>query len=120
MSILLKHSIQCALANCYVNFNPIEYPGQVIKWISNFISDRSQQTRVSNLLSSVTKLCSGVVQGSVIGPLIFVLFINDITQIFSDNKCACTFYADDMKQYTVLHADEDCGNLQDELNAIYD
>jgi len=58
-------------------------------------------------------------QGSVIGPLLFVLFINDITQIFSVHKCACKRYADDLKLYTVLHADEDCGNLQDKLNAIY-
>jgi len=68
----------------------------------------------------VTKLCSGVVQGSVISPLLFVLFINDVTQIFSENKCACKLYADDLKLCTVLDADEDCGNLQDKLNAIYD
>jgi len=42
--------------------------GQLIKWISNFLSDRSQQTRVGNSLLSVTKLCSGAVQGSVINP----------------------------------------------------
>jgi len=98
----------------------VEY---LVNWLSgssNFLSDRSQQTRVGNSLSSVTKLCSSVVQGSVIGPLLFVLFINDITQIFSDNKCTCKLYADDLKLYTVLHADEDCGNLQDKLNSIYD
>jgi len=94
--------------------------GQLIKWISNFLSDGSQQTRVGNSLWSVTNLCSGVVQGSVIGSLLFVLFINDITQIFSDNKCACKLYDDDLKLYSELHADEDCGNLQDKLNAIYD
>jgi len=38
----------------------------------------------------------------------------------SENKCAYKLYADDLKLYTVLHADEDCGNLQDKLNAIYD
>jgi len=70
--------------------------------------------------TSVTKLCSGVVQGSVIGLLLFVLIINDITEIFSDNKCACKLYADHLKLYTVLYADEDCDKLQDKLNAIYD
>jgi len=94
--------------------------GQLIKWISNFLSDRSQITREGDSLSSATKLCSGVVQGSVIGLLLFVLFINDITQIFSDKNWASKLYADDLKLYTVLHADEDCGNLQDKLNDIYD
>ena len=69
---------------------------------------------------TVTKLCSGVVQGSVIGPLLFVLFVNDITQLFEDNKCTCKLYADDLKLYTVLHANEGCDNLQDKLNVIYD
>jgi len=40
--------------------------------------------------------------------------------MFIDNKCACKLYADNLKLYTVLHADEDYGNLQDKLNAIYD
>jgi len=39
-----------------------------------------------------------------------------LLKIFSDNKCACKLYADDLKLYTVLHADEDCGNVQDKLN----
>jgi len=90
----------------------------LIKWINSFL--RSQQTHVGNSLSSITKQCSGEVQGSVIGPLLFVLFINDITQIFNDNKCVCKLYADDLKLYTVLHANEDCRNLQDKLNAVYD
>jgi len=90
--------------------------GQLIKLISSILSNRSQQTCIGNSLSSVTKLCSGVIQGSVIGPLLFVLFINDITQKFSDNKCVCKLYADDLKLYTVLHADEDWSNLQDKRN----
>jgi len=61
-----------------------------------------------------------VVQGSVVGLLLFVLFIYDITQKFIDNKCTYKLYADDLKLYTVLHADEDCGKIQDKLNAIYD
>ena len=69
----------------------------------------------------MTKLiCGGVVRSNVIGPLLFVLFINDITQILNDNNCACKLYADDLKLYTALRANEDCGNLQDELKAIYD
>jgi len=69
--------------------------------------------RVGNLLKSVTKLCSGVVQGSAIDPLFLVLLINYIIQIISDNKCASKLYKDDLKLYTVVHADENCGNLQD-------
>ena len=72
------------------------------------LSGRTQQTRVGNSLSALTKLSSGVVQGSVIGPLLFVLFINDITQLFDYDSCACKLYADDLKLYTVFSANENC------------
>jgi len=45
--------------------------------------------------------------------------LNEITQMFREIKCACKHYADDLKLYTVLHADEDDrGNSQDKLKAI--
>ena len=91
-----------------------------LRWICSFLSGRTQQTRVGSSLSAITSLTSGVIQGSVIGPLLFVLFINDITLLFSSNKCACKLYADDLKLYSVLHAEIDCNNLQDHLNAVYD
>jgi Reverse transcriptase (RNA-dependent DNA polymerase) len=63
----------------------------------------------------------GIVQGSVIGPLLFVLFINDITHLFMNNNCTCNrLYADDLKLYTVLHTDIDGAILQYKLNAIGD
>jgi len=60
---------------------------------------RTQQTRVGNSLSTITSLSSGVVQDTVIGPLLFVILINDITHlcIGLTNNCACNFYADDLK-----------------------
>jgi len=49
-----------------------------------------------------------------------MLFINDITLLFSGRKCACKLYADDLKLYTVLHTETDYHILQDSLNAVYD
>ena len=94
--------------------------GCLLNWIFSFLNGRTQQTRVGNSLSTITSLISGVVQGSVIGPLLFVLFINDITHLFMNNNCTCKLYADDLKLYTVLHSDIDYAVLQDKLNAICD
>ena len=96
--------------------------GNLLHWIENFLSGRTQQTRVGNCLSRIVNLDSGVVQGSVLGPLLFVIFINDITNLFTNNnsECKCKLYADDLKLYSVLETDADCDILQQKLNAIYD
>jgi len=94
--------------------------GQLLKWIESFLSCRTQQTRVGHSLSSIIQLTSGVVQGSVLGPLLFVLFINDITNLFADNNCKCKLFADDLKLYTVLETSADCALLQDKLNELCD
>ena len=87
-------------------------------WIRNFLHCRTQQTRVGNTLSNITNLISGVVQGSVLGPLLFVIFVNDIAQLFTDNTCTCKLYADDLKLYTVLHTNTDCCVRQSKLNEV--
>ena len=92
--------------------------GNLLQWIKSFLSNRTQQTRVGNALSTVELLTSGVVQGSVLGPHLFLLFIDDLCRILSKDKCVCKLYADDVKLYTVLQLREDCDSLQDELDAL--
>lgn len=94
--------------------------GQLLHWIESFLSGRSQQTRVGHSLSDVTSLSSGIVQGSVLGPILFVLFINDIVRLFSDEHCTCKLYADDLKLFTEFQTDADCDVLQRKLNDIYE
>jgi hypothetical protein len=92
--------------------------GQLLEWIESFLHCRTQQTRVGHTLSTNAALSSGIVQGSVIGPLLFVLFINDIADLFKDSRCTCKLYADDLKLYTVLETDSDCTFLQGKLTEI--
>jgi len=90
-----------------LNLRSYGISGQLLNQFKNVLQNRSQQTRVGTSLFNVTSLTSGVVQWSVIGPLLFVLFINDIDSLFDDNSCVCEMYAYDVKLYTVLQTETD-------------
>jgi len=73
--------------------------GILLKWITSCLSDRIQCTRIGQTLSCYNRLCSGIIQESVIGPLLFVVYINDIVDLFTNdsNQCTCKLHADDLK-----------------------
>ena len=54
--------------------------GTLLKWSQNFLSNRIHCTRVRSALSSSAELISGVIQGSGIGPLFFLMYINELAQ----------------------------------------
>ena len=70
--------------------------GNLLKWISSFLSERCQRVKVNNSYSSFSTVNSGIPQGSVLGPLLFVIFINDLPEnVFN----LCKIFADDTKIY---------------------
>ena len=91
--------------------------GNLLKWITSFLSDRQQCTRVGDAVSNTVKISSGVIQGSCLGPVLFVLYINSILKVLPANV-KCLLFADDVKLFTVLKAGSDIVNLQDALDRI--
>ena len=67
--------------------------GVLNNWFKDYLSNRSQQTKVSNHLSNVKTIKFGVPQGSVLGPLLFLLFINDLPHF--SNLLSTILFADD-------------------------
>ena len=71
--------------------------GNILKWIESFLSDRSQRVRVNKEHSNYSPVSSGIPQGSILGPLLFIVFINDLPENISST---CKVFADDTKLYS--------------------
>ena len=89
----------------------------LLSYISDFLSNRTHCTRVGNSLSPSLDISSGVVQGSCLGPVLFLLYINDLLDVFDDSVITKLF-ADDAKLYTSIRTNLDIENLQLSLNKL--
>ena len=93
--------------------------GALLKFIANYLKGRKQRVVVGNEMSSIKDVLSGVPQGSIIGPLLFVLFINDITACLSTGT-NIAIYADDTKIWRTVSTNEDHLILQNDLRMLHD
>ena len=79
--------------------------GNLLNWIKAFLTNRTQSVKVAGSLSNKIMVTSGVPQGSVLGPTLFVIFINDIADILIDLNVTMKLFADDVKMYSVVDID---------------
>ena len=85
--------------------------------IKSFLTNRSQAVRVGGAQSSYLSLKSGVPQGSVLGPFLVLLFINDLPTVFNDTT-KCKLFADDLKAYDSFNVLETNNKFQTIINQI--
>ena len=92
--------------------------GPLLRWIEGFVSNRQQRVVIRGQASAWTRVRSGVPQGSVLGPLLFVIYIDDVDQCFLHSTVLK--YADDIKivSSSTSSTDKSLNLLQEDLNRL--
>ena len=93
--------------------------GDILRWIKTWLTSRTQQVVVDGECSAPTPVKSGVPQGTVLGPLMFLLYINDIPDNL-DSSTNIRLFADDCLLYRSITSDQDSHILQNDLSSLVD
>ena len=90
--------------------------GKVYKWIKSFLTSRNQYVFIDGHRSKLERVISGVPQGTVLGPLLFIIYINDLWQAVTHSKLKV--FADDSKLQKCVKSEEDRTKLLADLHAV--
>ena len=93
------------------------FRGNLLKWLNDYLSNRKQRVIIDSVASDWKPVTSGVPQGSILGPLMFLLFINDMPLVTS--SCTTALFADDAKCFKEIKSVNDCIKLQNDLTNLY-
>ena len=91
------------------------FSDDIVAWIRSFLSDRKQRVVIGDSISSWKSITGGVPQGSVLGPLLFVIFINDMPTVVNH---LIKLFADDSKLIGIIRNHDDIRILQNDLDAL--
>ncbi len=90
--------------------------GNILNWTRDFLQDRTQQVLLDGQQSATSKVTSGVPQGSVLGPLLFLIYINDMPSYATNSTTR--LFADDSLLYRCIATPDDSALLQQDLDAL--
>ena len=92
--------------------------GSLLNWCANYLYDRYQRVVIDVQHSPWCNVASGLPQGSILGPLFFVIFISDLPVVVCPSN-TIALYADDCKTSRVIDNSQDHSLFQEELNNLW-
>ena len=92
--------------------------GKLYKWFENYLSNRKQRVVLDGSSSAPLPVTSGIPQGSILGPLLFIVFMNSITEVCLSQGSRIVLYADDILLYKPLKTPADLQLLQQDVNSV--
>jgi len=92
--------------------------GDLLSWIGAYLTNRNHRVRVDQTFSDYDPVTSGVPQGSVLGPLLFLIYINDLPSV--TRHSTVKMFADDSKLYFTAKTTENRQCLQEDLDRIHE
>ena len=95
----------------HIGIHPI-----ILKWTCSYLTYRTQRVVVDGVISSEVHALSGVPQGSVLGPLLFLMYINGITKM---QLSLDSLYADDILLFKPIRKKEDYKDIQQDIDTLY-
>ena len=93
--------------------------GNLLRWFSSYVTNRKQRVVVEGAFSDWLPVTSGVPQGSLLGPILFLLYTNDIVDCLTPGT-SIALYADDTKICRTINSPHDCLILQSDLASLQD
>jgi hypothetical protein len=90
------------------------FGGSILKWFGSYLTNRYQQTTVHGATSRPLPVTSGVPQGSILGPLLFLLYVNRLSNSVTNSRIA--IFADDTKIFKTINSISDASTLQNDLS----
>lgn len=92
--------------------------GTLLTWFASYLTNRSQQVVLDGHSSATSPVSSGVPQGSILGPLLFSIYLNPLANIPLSRNSKLIMYADDIVLYRPIHSPIDVEVLQTDVDQV--
>ena len=112
----VRHSTKWITPSYLGRLHQYGITGKLHDWFRSYLQERNQQVTVLGATSRELPVTSGVPQGSLLGPILFLLFVDDLPNTVKTSRVAC--YADDTKIFKSIDSITDCNALQSDLNDL--